>query len=622
MNIIIPVGGRGERFKQNKYIVPKPLIYAKGKRIIHWVLESLNLDDNDIVTIVVKKELKKYQFENVIKHSFPNHNIRVLILDYDTNSPVETVLYALKNMDDKELSDLTLTIDSDTFCNGDIISKSKKINSNLIFYGKNDTEDPIYSYITVDENNNVTDVKEKSRISENICVGSYCFKTASLLKSKIEKLLSSKNNREIYISDVYNLMLKERIEVKSEFVDNFYCLGTPKQLKIFSSYFINDTKYRFCFDLDNTLVTFPKVKGDYTTVEPIQSNIDFLNFLYEDGHKIIIYTARRMKTHNGDVAKVEKDIKNTTIETLKNFNIRYHDLIFGKPYADFYIDDLSINASFDLEKETGFYNVHPPTRYFNKIEKFENYVIKTSKNIDGELYYYSNIPSYLKEYFPKIIEFGDDYIKIERIKGLTMSFLMINNEFNEKHLFKILNTLKVLHENKTTDGNINIYGNYYSKIIDRLNRFDYSIYENSTNTINDVLNFLLDYEKENRGVLGMIHGDPVFSNILLTIDESLKFIDMRGKIGGELTVFGDIFYDYAKVYQSLVGYDYILFNKEIDYSYVMKNKKLFESYIISEFGENRLNDIKCITKSLILTLLPLHNDSHKQKNYNNLISTI
>ena len=32
-------------------------------------------------------------------------------------------------------------------------------------------------------------------------------------------------------------------------------------------------KLRICFDLDNTLVSYPKVKGDYSSVEPITKNI-------------------------------------------------------------------------------------------------------------------------------------------------------------------------------------------------------------------------------------------------------------------------------------------------------------------------------------------------------------
>lgn len=47
---------------------------------------------------------------------------------------------------------------------------------------------------------------------------------------------------------------------------------------------------RYCFDLDNTLVTYPMKTGDYTSCEPIQRNIDFLKYLKRLGNTIIVYT--------------------------------------------------------------------------------------------------------------------------------------------------------------------------------------------------------------------------------------------------------------------------------------------------------------------------------------------
>ena len=44
MNIVIPLGGVGERFKEEDFYNPKPLIKVKGKEIIRWVIESLKLD--------------------------------------------------------------------------------------------------------------------------------------------------------------------------------------------------------------------------------------------------------------------------------------------------------------------------------------------------------------------------------------------------------------------------------------------------------------------------------------------------------------------------------------------------------------------------------------------------
>ena len=50
-----------------------------------------------------------------------------------------------------------------------------------------------------------------------------------------------------------------------------------------------------------------------------------------------------MTTHNNNIGKVMKDIGVITFKTLDDFNIPYDEIIFGKPIADVYIDDKSIN---------------------------------------------------------------------------------------------------------------------------------------------------------------------------------------------------------------------------------------------------------------------------------------
>jgi hypothetical protein len=134
----------------------------------------------------------------------------------------------------------------------------------------------------------------------------------------------------------------------------------------------------------------------------------------------------------------------------------------------------------------------------------------------------------------------------------------------------------------------------------------------------DILDSLDRYEINKGGKLGVIHGDPVFTNILQTKHE-LKFIDMRGKQGNNCTIFGDTLYDYAKIYQSLIGYDYILNRIEINHLYTEKLKQYFESY----FTLGEINDIKMITASLLFTLLPLHDeDEDKFDKYIKLIKKL
>lgn len=99
---------------------------------------------------------------------------------------------------------------------------------------------------------------------------------------------------------------------------------------------------RICFDLDETLCTgYP-----YEKARPLHEAIAVVNSLKEKGHTIIIYTARRMSKHKGNIGKVLEEVGKLTFEQLDNWGIVYDELYFGKPSADYYIDDKAINACF------------------------------------------------------------------------------------------------------------------------------------------------------------------------------------------------------------------------------------------------------------------------------------
>ena len=101
-----------------------------------------------------------------------------------------------------------------------------------------------------------------------------------------------------------------------------------------------------CFDLDHTLCFPGDAKdshGKYALATPNLEMIDKLRLYKSRGCSIIIFTARRMLTHKGDVRKVVDDVGQITEDWLKNHNVPYDDLIFGKPYYDYIIDDKAIN---------------------------------------------------------------------------------------------------------------------------------------------------------------------------------------------------------------------------------------------------------------------------------------
>jgi hypothetical protein len=106
----------------------------------------------------------------------------------------------------------------------------------------------------------------------------------------------------------------------------------------------------------------------------------------------------------------------------------------------------------------------------------------------------------------------------------------------------------------------------------------------------------------------MIHGDFWFSNIILTYEDNYKLIDMRGQVDNILTINGDIYYDYGKLYQSIIGYDLILNELPIDCEYIRVMKEYFLEKCISK--NLNLAYLKCVTKSLIFGTFGFINDSN------------
>jgi SAM-dependent methyltransferase len=91
----------------------------------------------------------------------------------------------------------------------------------------------------------------------------------------------------------------------------------------------------YCFDIDGTLCT--NTDGDYEKAEPFPDTITLVNQLVEAGHDITLFTAR------GSTTGV--DWREITEGQMAAWGVRYTRLLFGKPFADVYVDDKGIDVA-------------------------------------------------------------------------------------------------------------------------------------------------------------------------------------------------------------------------------------------------------------------------------------
>ena len=152
-----------------------------------------------------------------------------------------------------------------------------------------------------------------------------------------------------------------------------------------------------------------------------------------------------------------------------------------------------------------------------------------------------------------------------------------------------------------------VKNNYILKLKNRFNQNDYN-FNNSNKVFQEIVSGL----EENYApiISNMIHGDFWFSNIILTYEDNYKFIDMKGQVDNILTINGDIYYDYGKLYQSILGYDLILNGQELDMNYINSMRQYFLGKC-KLIGLN-LTYLKYVTKGLIFGTFHFIKDTNTQ----------
>ena len=96
-------------------------------------------------------------------------------------------------------------------------------------------------------------------------------------------------------------------------------------------------------DIDDTICR--KSDESYLNYEastPIPERIEIINKLYDEGNTVIYWTARGTGTGI--------DWREVTEKQFKEWNVKYHDLRFGKPIYDIFIDDKNINCDTFFER--------------------------------------------------------------------------------------------------------------------------------------------------------------------------------------------------------------------------------------------------------------------------------
>lgn len=269
MIVLIPLGGKGIRFRNKNIMIPKALVHVENKPIIYWLLDNHYFDNPNIeyVYIPYHRDYISHDFENILCNRYPKIKFRFLPLPEDTKGAAHTVNIALMHLKESaEIEQPVICIDADNFYKTDIISTWN--GQNMIFTFRDYNDDCIFSYLSADENNVIQYISEKKYVSDEklACTGAYGFSSYLQLLEHTKNVLedNAKEDKECYISMVVQNMLDNNVCIYNHTISNkdYFSLGTPEQ--------IDDFSYVYLIDLDGTLVNTDSVyeKVWETLLEP------------------------------------------------------------------------------------------------------------------------------------------------------------------------------------------------------------------------------------------------------------------------------------------------------------------------------------------------------------------
>lgn len=289
------------------------------------------------------------------------------------------------------------------------------------------------------------------------------------------------------------------------------------------------------------------------------------------------------------------------------------------------------------------------SRYFNTVQLDGNgLIVKKSMNeekLKNEINWYLKLPDPLHHFIPTIDSYskkiGNVFVKMENVPFPTLSEVLIRGEFSKnewEQTFCLINDL--LESFSFFKGSLSsdsINEMYINKTYNRLSSFINSsewakkINKKGYFTFNGTklecpLRMIQRYKVDIKTIvskpkINLLHGDLCFSNILVDIkSKKIKIIDPRGSFG-DTGIYGDQYYDLAKIRHSVSGYDFIISeNYNLTYSEHEVDLDIFSSPLQQWLGQywdsligNQVHVIKVIEALLFLSMLPLHQDSeHRQ----------
>lgn len=236
LTIVVPMAGRGSRFANAGYTLPKPLIPVHGTAMIDLVVANLTpRRQHRFVFLVLAEHLDAHGLHEHLQGLAPGSV--VLPVREVTEGAACTVLLAEAHIGDGPL----MIANTDQWVDVDIEEYLAAGDGTDGFMMTMSASDPKWSYAEYDASRRVTRVVEKEVVSDEATVGIYNFRSGRQFVDAAKDMIAAdlRVNGEFYVAPVYNTLIDAGAEIRMHNIgaemSGMYGLGIPADLDAFSA---------------------------------------------------------------------------------------------------------------------------------------------------------------------------------------------------------------------------------------------------------------------------------------------------------------------------------------------------------------------------------------------------
>ena len=240
-NLLIPMVGRGQRFRDEGFTTPKQLIEVGHKQIIDWSLSAINTDECNLIFVIRRDTVYSHQMDEVLRQKFGD-DISIIIVDRDTEGTVCSCLYA-EDYINNEIPLVITTLDMYFEPHFDPAKVNEEADGAVVTFH---ADNSAYSYSELGRDGYVKRTAEKEVISNYAHAGLYYFARGEdfvrLAGEMIKRNIRVKN--EFYVAPLYNLFIEEGMKIVIHPIDNLWSMGTPFERSHFLGHEYADLQHK------------------------------------------------------------------------------------------------------------------------------------------------------------------------------------------------------------------------------------------------------------------------------------------------------------------------------------------------------------------------------------------